>query len=212
MALGTPLPGPERYGKIFKEGGTMLPKKVSLDKRPGRRISARTAVMVAFLGLFVAYADPAFSAWEDYKPAEFEDIMRISDSQPDSHWDLHIIPPKTQPGAATICLYYRPVAYKFKLIYTGKTRTIDKSKKEALVAWLKSSHQDMKIANLFNKEMLFLDNATEYWLPVQDPLIPYFQKEIGKNKMVNLFVRFFGFIKTGHKREYLFTVNEFEKL
>jgi len=190
----------------------MMKGKVSLGQRPRRTISTKAAVMVAFLGLFVAYAGPAFSAWKDYKPAKFEDIMRQSDYQPDSHWDLHIIPPKTQPGSPTYCLYYRPAAYKVKLIYTGQIRNIDKSKKEALLAWFKSLHQDMKVANLFNKEMLFLDNATEYWLPVQDPLIPYFQKEIGKNKKVNLFVRFFGFVKTGHKREYLFTVNEFEKL
>ncbi|HNX49574.1 MAG TPA: hypothetical protein PKL08_05385 [Thermoanaerobaculaceae bacterium] len=39
---------------------------------------------------------------------------------------------------------------------------------------------------LFEQEMLFNEGGTDYWLPVQSPLIPFFQQEVKAGDSVTL--------------------------
>jgi len=65
---------------------------------------------------------------------------------------------------------------------------------------------------MFDKEFLFLEDSREYWLPVQNVLIPHFKEEMHEGESVDLFAAWIGitFAKPG-KRQHVLLVNEFEK-
>lgn len=97
---------------------------------------------------------------------------------------------------------------KVRVAYTGEIRDIDADKKHLIALWVKSFGMDPKIAERFQKEMLFLENGATYWLPVQTGLIPAFQEELKSGSCVWLFAQLWG----GAKKQFVFVVNEFQAI
>lgn len=101
---------------------------------------------------------------------------------------------------------------KARVIYSGKSRPIPSDKKSLIKFWMQSYRYSEEILKMFDEEFLFLEDSTEYWLPVQNVLIPHFKKEIREGESVDLFAAWIGitFAEPG-KRQHVFLVNEFEK-
>ena len=97
---------------------------------------------------------------------------------------------------------------KVKMGYTGEIREINPDKKHLIEMWVKSFSVDPKIAERFQKEILFLENGTMYWLPVQTELIPAFQEELKTGDCIWLFVQLWG----SAKKQFVFVVNEFQAI
>lgn len=95
---------------------------------------------------------------------------------------------------------------KIKVAYTGEIREINSDKKHLIEMWVKSFSVDPKIAERFQKEMLFLEDGSTYWLPVQTELIPAFQGELKSGNCIWLFTQLWG----GAKKQFVFVVNEFQ--
>lgn len=95
---------------------------------------------------------------------------------------------------------------KVKVAYTGEIRNINADKKHLIEMWVKSFSVDPKIAERFQKEMLFLESGSTYWLPVQNELIPAFQEELKSGNCTWLFMQLWG----GAKKQFVFVVNEFQ--
>ena len=74
-------------------------------------------------------------------------------------------------------------------------------------AWLGVIGQPVDAGDLFLTEMKFLENGKEHWLPVQEPLITYFETEMNPGETVWLYAVWVGATKS----EFLFVVNEFKK-
>jgi hypothetical protein len=68
-------------------------------------------------------------------------------------------------------------------------------------------------ANRFTTEMLFIEDGVEFWLPVQNVLLPHLRKELRKGESITIFANWIGITYPGQggKRTHVFLVNEFEK-
>ena len=99
------------------------------------------------------------------------------------------------------------------MIYSGKSRPIPADKKSLIKFWMQSNKYSEEIFKMFDEEFLFLEDSSEYWLPVQNVLIPHFKEEMSEGESVDLFAAWIGItFAEPDKRQHVFLVNEFEKL
>jgi hypothetical protein len=65
----------------------------------------------------------------------------------------------------------------------------------------------------FTTEMLFIEDGVQFWLPVQDVLLPHLRREMQKDESVILFANWIGVTYPERARSglHVFLVNEFEK-
>ena len=101
---------------------------------------------------------------------------------------------------------------KARVIYSGKSRPIPADKKSLIKFWMQSNSYSEEMLKMFDEEFLFVEDSIEYWLPVQNVLIPHFKEEMRDGETVDLFAAWIGitFAEPG-KRQHVFLVNEFEK-
>lgn len=100
-----------------------------------------------------------------------------------------------------------------RVTYTGTSRPIATGKQRLISAYMVTNGTP-QFANKFPTEWLFIENGAEFWLPVQDVLVSYFDKELHKGDSVELFVELIGITQPGRdgRRMHVFVVNEFNKL
>lgn len=60
---------------------------------------------------------------------------------------------------------------------------------------------------LYKEQCLFTENSTKYWLPVQNILIPYIQKELSIDNEVSLYILWLGASKIDGVIDYVFLIN-----
>jgi hypothetical protein len=81
-----------------------------------------------------------------------------------------------------------------------------------LKLWLSSMEKKPEFVDLYNQEMLFTEDGTEYWLPVQTQVMPHFKKEIGEGAPVDLYIiRLGGHHLPSKDWDWMFIVEEFRK-
>lgn len=99
-----------------------------------------------------------------------------------------------------------------RVTYTGTSRPIAIGKQRLISAYMETNGTP-QFANKFPTEWRFVENGVEFWLPVQDVLIPYFGKELHKGDSVELFVELIGLTQPERdgRRMHVFVVNEFNK-
>ena len=91
---------------------------------------------------------------------------------------------------AGVTLYFSE-SYKVRVIYTGKFRPIRQC---AISLWnIYRGVQGLKgFDGVYKNEALFVENEVEYWMPVQEQVIPYFKDEVEENQEVNLYIAWLG--------------------
>jgi hypothetical protein len=153
-------------------------------------------ILVVFLlvGCRFAYGQ---SSWDNYKPRTLNEIIKRH-SHPEAFKVDSFLTANTFPS-------------QVKVTYTGTSRKIPVAKKAHISDWVKMFKADMGLVDLFETELLFIENSVEYWLPVQKQVIPYFEQELKKGETVTLFTIWIGAKKIEGKWNWVFLVNEFEK-
>lgn len=96
--------------------------------------------------------------------------------------------------------------YRVRVTYTGQHRAIKASVKDLISKWVKSLGRHPKLLTLFKHEILVREDGTEYWLPIQEQLLPHVARELRKGGSVDLYIMHVGSTKT----ELVFIVNEFQ--
>ena len=81
--------------------------------------------------------------------------------------------------------------YQVRVIYTGKYRPISNC---AINIWdtFRGMRGLVGLSDLYKNEALFKEDEAEYWIPVQEQLIPFFKKEVAENQEVNLYISWLG--------------------
>jgi len=131
------------------------------------------------------------AAWEDYKEKSLQATI-------DEYMD----------SSASADLAFTPGLPQLVLTtYTGKKRSIPESRKKMVHAWLEMIGQPVEVGDLFLTEMKFLEDGKDHWLPIQKPLITFFEREMSPGEKVWLYAVWIGATKS----EWVFVVNEFEK-
>ena len=100
----------------------------------------------------------------------------------------------------------RDHSIKVRVMFTGESRAINKDKKKLIEMWVKTFQMKPEVATLFQKELLFKEGDTSYWLPVQSDVVPYFFKEVQPGGSVWLYAQLWG----SAKGQYVVVVNEFD--
>lgn len=140
---------------------------------------------------------PKESTWARYKPGTLSSIVRAHSSpvgSRDKGIDLGSDPVRAQ------------------VTYTGKSRPTS-AVKQSFIAFYMESLGTLDFAEKFGTEMLFIEDDAEFWLPVQDVLVPYFRKELRQGESVTLLANWIGttFPRRGESGLHIILVNEFEK-
>jgi hypothetical protein len=100
---------------------------------------------------------------------------------------------------------------KVDMVFGGMQRDMDPGKLTALNFAFKSvSFQ--RAVNLYQHEVLFKDGSDEYWIPVQENILPVMGKELVKGDKVSLYIVWFGAVydDAGNPEPFLLT-NEYWK-
>lgn len=136
--------------------------------------------------------------FEDYKRRTLKEIV-------DAHSNSNAI------TKSNVLLTGDTFSSRVRLIYTGKTRPIEQSRKFHLELLIKSFDAGPQTIARYEEEMLVREGAEEHWLPFLKELKPHFEKEVKGGEEVTLYVEWVGATKLSGKWEWIFIVNEFQK-
>lgn len=150
--------------------------------------------------LFTAHAAAQQSGddtWARYKPGKLSSIIKAHSNLADANdkgMDVGLDP------------------IRANATYTGRSRPT-LAAKQRFIAFYMESVGTPEFAKKFSTEMLFIEDSINFWLPVQDVLLPYFDKEIHKGESVTLFANWIGITdpdKDGSRLN-VFLVNKVKK-
>lgn len=96
--------------------------------------------------------------------------------------------------------------YRFKTKFTRELREIGEDKKLYLERYGKSMRWNQDVVKLYKREFLVIENGKEYWVPVQEQLLPYMGREIEVGKLFELYVAVIG----SASNECIFIATEFK--
>ncbi len=96
--------------------------------------------------------------------------------------------------------------YRVRVTYTGQQRDIRVSVRQLISNWVKSLDLNPKLLDLFKQEILVREAGSQYWLPIQEQLLPHVAREVRTGDLVDLYIMRVGSAKT----ESVFIVNEFQ--
>lgn len=149
----------------------------------------------------------AQAGWDNYKPRTLKEITTVLFQESLKDPDVLI----TNDKDGSIILSHNTFPSQVKVLYKESFRKVPDKKKEVIAAWLRVYGKPPEHLNLFELEYLFVENSTEYWLPVQKQVAAFFEKELQKGDKVNLYVAWVGARKESGSVDQVFLVNEFEK-
>ena len=99
------------------------------------------------------------------------------------------------------------------MIYSEEFRPIEDPRETMLTVWLGNIAPNLtpdQIKALFNTEVLFADGESEYWMPIQTPVLEYLKDEFKAGDEVVLYVVYLGATHGEDAPEYVFVINEYE--
>ena len=148
----------------------------------------------------------AGSSWERYKPNTLENIVALA-SQVSS--------PAINSGVS----FYIETSGEHQIPscvtaeYTGRFREISEERIFLIEAWsgIFSPERQQRIIDNLKHEVLLIENLQEYWIPVQEPLIPFMENELTKNEPVTVFIIWVGTTYLGEETDHVFVIGEFTK-
>jgi len=100
-----------------------------------------------------------------------------------------------------------PPALKVKLKYSGETRKMPFARSLFLSVWINTFNVDRNLRQSLADELLFAENATEFWMMTKDAVIPRLQK----GDEATFYVAWIGALIEADKIDWVFMVNEIKK-
>ncbi len=152
--------------------------------------------------LLLLAAPAARGQWERYQPRT---LRQLTTEQVEEMRTF------LEPPAPDVALSGRDFPSRVRVIYTGQSRELTGASAQLLWLWVAAFGIEPEDAALFAREMLFREGSDEYWLPVQDPLIPHFESELRPGDSVTLYLIWIGARREGDEVVGVFLVNEFDK-
>lgn len=136
--------------------------------------------------------------WEIFKPRTLEEVRSITTKalRPDD----------------SMFLAQNQLESKVEVVFTGKSRPIDKTRKDFISVWfgmLRADQQEM--ADLYEREYLYKEGEAEHWLPTQTPITKYFDKELKPGDKMELYLISIGAYRSGGRIDCVLLVEEFQK-
>ncbi len=103
---------------------------------------------------------------------------------------------------------------RVQVLYTGQFREIAPERQFAIARWAEAFLPNLadKYIPLFQHEVLVREGSDEYWMPVQEPLIPYMENELLVDGKATMFVVWIGALLPGPEEvDRIYLINEFRQ-
>jgi hypothetical protein len=165
------------------------------------RKSLLLLVLICVSLLFISTSFAQDFPWNDFKQRTLKEIVsldarEINDSERENRVIFHA----------------DKLLSVIRVKYTGKSRPVAEIKREYLKKWAQTfTRNGDEYPALYEKDMLFIEDGVEYWLPVQKNLIPHFSKELKEGEDVNIYIVRAGGLCSKKVCDWLFLVEEFQK-
>lgn len=99
-----------------------------------------------------------------------------------------------------------------RAVFAGTSRPLSESKKEVLRQWaVRFAGVPEGYTEPYEREMLFTENGTRYWLAVRKESLPQLRRELKRGDAVELYLIRLGAAKTDEGWEPLLLVESFRK-
>jgi len=143
-------------------------------------------------------------AWENYQPNSIENMLaQVAEEALVENLQNNQLYIETSP------------AYQFlstvDVSYSGTCHAIPETRLLMIQQWMGifgvSSIEEVEKKYLFEKECLFAEGAAEYWLPVQNLLLPYIQDSFTAGDELKLFVVWMGASKVNGVLDHVILIN-----
>jgi len=139
--------------------------------------------------------------YASYTKTTLQDII----AEEQNHHSFDQVAAKKQ--ANDIQLECRVSKYQVPCSYSDIQRPISEKKKNVIKMWMETLKIDPKLASLYQHEIQVTEGTRTYWIPVQEQLFPFMNKELVKNDTIGLFILLIGKVESEH----VFIATEFEK-
>jgi hypothetical protein len=146
---------------------------------------------------------PAFP-WNDFERRTLQELVKINVAE-----DADTL--KSYPEQGQFVFRGKILSSVVRLTYTGKSRTLADERKKFVELWSGTYSQESNYADMFQTEFLFKEGAQEYWLPVQQQVTRYFEKELKPGDAVDVYLIRPGGLRAKDKLDWIFLVEEFQK-
>lgn len=100
---------------------------------------------------------------------------------------------------------------KILVTFTGKSRPIIKERKTFISIWAGMLGQPKDYADLYQREYLYKEGDDEYWLPTQEPITKYFDKELKEGDEITLYLIRIGAHRSKKNIDCILLVEEYQK-
>jgi hypothetical protein len=165
------------------------------------KFSGRLILAVAFtcLGL-LTHRVMAQEGWDRYQPRTLGEII--------SNHRESVLETATA-GVPNWIVPTNNYPSRVRVTYTGRSRPLASLKAEMIERWVTALRIDPSALEAFKTELLFQEDTTDFWLPVQEVLIPHFHEELEPGSPVLLYTLWVGAHYAGDEITWAFVVNEF---
>lgn len=136
--------------------------------------------------------------WEIFKPRTLKEVISITTKalRPDD----------------SMFLAQNQLESKVEVVFTGKSRPIDKKRKTFIEVWFGMLRADQKeYAELYELEYLYKEGEAEYWLPTSTPITKYLDKELQPGDKMDLYLISTGAYRSEGVIDCVLLVEEFQK-
>ncbi|MCA9896991.1 MAG: hypothetical protein H6654_01860 [Ardenticatenaceae bacterium] len=150
-------------------------------------------------------ATPEPNTWDRYTPNTLANIivlnheLLVTDHYPTLY--IEISPDYQHPST-------------IEVIYSGEIREIDPVKQFLIQNWTGSLSEDLRsyFQEAFQHEILVVEADAEYWLPIQEALIPFLEDEVDPGNEMLIYVVWIGahIPDANTQPESVFLINEFK--
>jgi hypothetical protein len=144
--------------------------------------------------MLAAMSDAALAAFEDYEESTLREVFAINASACGA----------VNEKATIVDAAGRK--FKAPAVWSGDLRPIEAKTALLLATYIKALRLNVDPASLFKNEVRVSDGVADYWLPIQEQILPMFKKEVGKEGSALLYVAFIGC----YKDRVVVTINEFQ--
>lgn len=108
---------------------------------------------------------------------------------------------KPQPGL----IIARDVPIRPQVTYSGEFRDLPEDSRRLIAGWAESFNVE-EVTQVFRWELKVVEAGRDYWVPVQEGLVPAMKRELRPWETITLFVIYIGQVDGRH----LFLVNAFD--
>ncbi len=96
--------------------------------------------------------------------------------------------------------------YRIRVPFTNESREIGPEKIKFIEMWVNALVRIPELIKLYKHEILIKSEDKDYWIPMQEQVLPYMNKELKIGKQFDLYIILAGTIKD----EWVFLATEFK--